>query len=257
MLSLYDIENQFMDLFATIEEQGGEITPEQEEYLRITDDNFKAKLEDYAKVIKDYEGFINICKEEEKRINTRRKVYENRIKTLKDRMVEAIEMFAPNGKSIETGTFRLSIRNSKSTAVSDCRVEYFKTLFNELIKEMAHNGMINIDETESIDYIGMLNVINANAKAECEEGEEFVPYTIADLENIKINISRECTVKEMLDEHQDYLEVVGNDIGGNITASISKTESKRYLEANSNKVCSEQDIPSVVKIEDNKSLFIK
>ena len=248
MLSLYDIEEQLLGVFQAIEDQEGEITPEQEQYLAVTEKNFRDKLDGYAKAVKTFESFIDNCKEEEKRIHARRKVYENRIERLKKIMLEAVEMFGTDGKFIETGTFRISSRRSKSVVVNEDRVNAFKLAFAEFIIEMQQNGMLDIDD--DVDFQGMIDVINTGIKSELENPDDFIPYTLSDLSNIKINISKENSVKDLVKNDIKYLEAFGDDVFGHIDASISKSETKQYIESFN------PDL-SVAHIEENKSLIIK
>lgn len=50
-LSLYGIKTEFIRLMGAIEEQGGEITPEQEEALAINESNYIEKAGNYGKYI--------------------------------------------------------------------------------------------------------------------------------------------------------------------------------------------------------------
>lgn len=250
MLSLYDIQEQLLGVLSAIEEQEGEITPEQEEYLKVTEDNFRTKLDNYAKVIQNLETFVETCKKEEKRIHNRRKVTENSIERLKKMILEAIKMFGVNGKTIETGTFRLTARTNKSVIVDEERVNKFKLAFSEFITEIVQNGMLGVDD--DIDFDGMLTVINNNMKAECEDPDSFIPYTKSDLYNIKINIEKEATIGDMMGTvwGQKYLESYGMDISGHMEANVSKTDVKQNITVlNSN--------PSVAHIEETNSLLIK
>ena len=69
MKSLYQIEQDLLDIFEQIEEADGEITPEQEMALEINENNLKEKLSNYRKAITEWEGDIEKCKLEVKRIN--------------------------------------------------------------------------------------------------------------------------------------------------------------------------------------------
>lgn len=49
MASIYNITTELEDIFLELEENGGELTPELEERLAITQDNLKEKLNNYRK----------------------------------------------------------------------------------------------------------------------------------------------------------------------------------------------------------------
>ena len=49
MANIYNITTELEDIFLELEENGGELTPELEERLRITQDSLKDKLDGYRK----------------------------------------------------------------------------------------------------------------------------------------------------------------------------------------------------------------
>ena len=51
MASIYNIQQELLDIFNQIEENEGEITPELEEQLRISKDEFEDKIRSYTGVI--------------------------------------------------------------------------------------------------------------------------------------------------------------------------------------------------------------
>ena len=63
----------FQTFIMNQKKNGGELTPELEEKLLLTQDNFKTKLNGYVNVINEITSKIDACKTEEKRISTLRK----------------------------------------------------------------------------------------------------------------------------------------------------------------------------------------
>ena len=78
-MNLYEISNKILGIFANAEANDGEITDEEYADLEIAEEELSQKLADYKKAIRVWEGDINSCKEEEKRIKAARQVKENRI----------------------------------------------------------------------------------------------------------------------------------------------------------------------------------
>ena len=68
MSNIFDIEKSLYLILNEIEENGGELTPELEEQLSISEDEFKAKVESYTNVIKELSSEMSLIKEEQARI---------------------------------------------------------------------------------------------------------------------------------------------------------------------------------------------
>ena len=83
-MNIYQIQEELLATFDELEANGGEITPELEEKLAITQDEFKDKIKDYAGLIKHLEAGIKECKEEESRI----KAFRVRKEKLQDKLKE-------------------------------------------------------------------------------------------------------------------------------------------------------------------------
>ena len=95
MSSLYNISESLKTVFNELEENGGELTPELEEALSINEQNLYDKLEDYVKVVKQFEADIESIKCESSRLKDRKDVLNNRISRLKDNMLEVYDDFTP------------------------------------------------------------------------------------------------------------------------------------------------------------------
>lgn len=73
MASIYNITAELEDIFLELEENGGELTPELEERLAITQDNLKEKLNNYRKAYTMLNLDAESCKKEEQRLAVLRK----------------------------------------------------------------------------------------------------------------------------------------------------------------------------------------
>lgn len=111
--TLYTITEDQRLLNAMLEESGGELTPEIEEALQITEENFIAKAEAYGATIREYEAQAEACAAEIKRLTAYKRTCENVGKRMKESLTEAMHAF--NTEKVTAGTFRFSFR--KTTAV--------------------------------------------------------------------------------------------------------------------------------------------
>lgn len=125
--SLYTIAEDQRLLNAMLEENGGELTPEIEEAMQITADNFIAKAEAYGATISEYDAQAEACAAEIKRLTAYKKTCENVSRRMKERIAQAMTAFDTN--KVTAGTFRFSFRNSTAVVIENEELipdDYFK-----------------------------------------------------------------------------------------------------------------------------------
>ena len=119
MASLYDLTGDYAK-FAEYMEQV-ELEPEMQEALEDALNNLgediEIKLENYAKIIKNFESDIAGLKAEEERLAKKRKAMENSIKNMKQRMTEAM---VQTGKvDIKGELFKFKVQANPPAVVMD------------------------------------------------------------------------------------------------------------------------------------------
>ena len=253
MPSLFEIGDRLKAICNELEENGGELTEELAQELEITQNNLEEKIEDYCKVITMYKSNVDCCKEEKARVNSIQKTKENVIEKLKARLLEAVQQYGDTGKSgnkvIELSTRKLFTKSTTSIEENETRRNKLVYHFLSFIGELSQQGILELGE--EIDVNGLLASVNANAKAEYElpdefgntPVEEFVPYTIADLQAIKLNITESVSLYNMVTRDS----VVGTLIASNeihpISSELDKDIAKAML---NNALLSEEASPLTV-----------
>lgn len=116
-MTLYELEQEQLELNALLEENGGELTPEIEERLQIHDYDINKKMESYCKAIRCYETSIEGIKSEIERLKARKESSEKAIERMKESMLNALEIFGIN--KIEAGTFKIGTRKSQAVEIDD------------------------------------------------------------------------------------------------------------------------------------------
>lgn len=116
MASIYELKNEFNTLWTILEDELVDDEALVGAWETATED-LSIKLENCCKYIKNEEAVIAGLKEEEERLNARRKAKENAIKRLKQLMQDA--MTAAGEKKIQCGTFTTSIQNNAPSVVVD------------------------------------------------------------------------------------------------------------------------------------------
>ena len=119
MASLYDLTGDYAK-FAEYMEQV-ELEPEMQEALEDALNNLgediEIKLENYAKIIKNFESDITGLKAEEDRLAKKRKAMENSIKNMKQRMTEA--MIQTGKVDIKGELFKFKVQANPPAVVMD------------------------------------------------------------------------------------------------------------------------------------------
>lgn len=121
--SIYDIQNDLLEIFDELENNDGLLTEELELKLDIAQDSFKNKIKSYCDYIKHLESDLTEIKIEKQRLDNLKKVKERTIENLKNIMVYAINQFGDVNKSgnhyVDYGTGKVTIKPTESINISD------------------------------------------------------------------------------------------------------------------------------------------
>ena len=90
-MNLFQITNEMQSIMNELIENGGELTPELETMLTITESQLKDKAVNYAMVIRSMDYETNIIDEEIKRLQSLKKTRQNAIERLKSSLTNAME----------------------------------------------------------------------------------------------------------------------------------------------------------------------
>lgn len=232
MDSLYNIEQELLDVIATLEDNGGEFTPELEERLIIGQDNLREKLTSYVAVINKMTAQIDACKCEEKRISSLRKSRENTLDRIKESVLNAVRLFGDATKNgnyvIDLDTCRLSTRSSSSVNIDEERVDDYIKCITMFISENDANNCNELEYTG----IDMLNYINMIYKPMCvEKGIDYVPFTATDLYNIPITVMYTSPNFAELYDVKQLIKAIASSPNFSINPAISKTNIKQCASA--------------------------
>lgn len=123
-MNLYNIKSEYLNIAAQLTE--GELTPELEQALIITESNLQEKAINYGYVIKNFESEVDIIDEEIKRLNALKKARVNAVDKLKNNISDAMQLFGI--LEVKAPTFKMNFRKSES-------VEIYEGLDKEFILE--------------------------------------------------------------------------------------------------------------------------
>lgn len=253
MSSLYSISEDILRIFNEVESAEGEITDEQYNDLCIKQEELKEKLDSYVKAIKSWEADEKAIKEEKKRFNDRQNVFKNRIERLKAAALDAVLTFGEHGKTnmfIELPNFRIFSKSSQAIEEDINRIKIFMNEFERYVRELVSQGVLYAGK--DVDLQGILDIINANCKA--EQGEDFIPFTLNDLIAFKINISQTGSIYDLFKSGL-ALNMYGQEpLYTKIEPATTKEDWKTIID--SSKIAN-TSLPTMAKVVINQSLQIK
>lgn len=117
MPSLYTISGDLLALLSAIDANEGEITPDIEQALAITEDQFAAKATDYGLAILNLEAMAKAAKAEKERLAGLQKFYENVSNRLRSALCGAMDVL--DHPKVESPSVRLFLRHTTATEVDD------------------------------------------------------------------------------------------------------------------------------------------
>lgn len=124
MATLYELTEQYTELLNAIETDDPKLLEDTIASTGINEDLNK-KFEGYGQVINQAKADMNEVSEEIKRLQTKKRTYDNNIKRLKQALIDSL---AAVGKDrIKTPLFSFSIKNTRAvdvTSTEDLPVDY-------------------------------------------------------------------------------------------------------------------------------------
>lgn len=252
-MNIYQIEQDLLAIFDEIEAQGGEITPEIEQQLVITQETFKEKIEDYTKVIKLLNNDIDSIKLEQKRLKDLADKKQKTIDNLKKIILNAINQFGNTKKSgvkyLDYGTGEVSIR---TTTVVDVDTDLLDKLKDAIYNITEYNKTVNqLDVEDHIDINTIINVMNTSMNG--FDNPDIYEITSDDLNNTNVELTVKLPVSDLINgkSYSVIREIAKATDVFKLDVNVSKTDLKKKLEENGS--CA----PNIAKLVQNQTLTIK
>ena len=254
MSNIYNIQESLLAIFAEIEENGGELTPEIEEQLKITQEEFNSKIKSYTGVVKMLENDIVAIKEEVARLNDLKKSKEKTIEKLKKIIIKAVELFGNNtksgGKFIDYGTGKVSVRYTEAVEVDEDATNRFINRLITVLKWYQTNNQLH---TGLVDYNDILDFVNTKSPDEETDNIDIDKFTVEDINRLSSTIDLDIDVKSLISTEKG-INLIKALLDYNNFEIKAKIDKKGIKEDAKQKDCF---IPVYADIITNKSLTIK
>ena len=162
MKSLFEIGNEYLEIYHLLEDNGGEITPEIETALAINKSNLQEKSQNYISLIKEIEGRSRTVEIEIKRLQALKKRNDSFVLKLKENIANAMRMLEID--EIRTDLNKINFRKSKSVQIediemlpNDCVIIEKKPISKTELKKRIENG-------EVINGVSIIENLNLQIK---------------------------------------------------------------------------------------------
>ena len=253
--SLYEIQDELQQIIDNIEENGGEVDDFIEEALKIKQEEFESKIENYCNAITLLKSQAECCKNEKQRINNIQQTKNNIIERLKNRILDAVLTWGTPGKNgnkvLNLPTRKLFTKYTSAFVPNSDRIVTLSNYFKSYILELKRNGILVTGQ--DIDLKGMMAAINALIKA--EKGEDYPPFTVNDLNYIDFEVDIKCSFTQMFDGSHDFIFDVINSPNAHVLTVVDEQNAKQSIisaaELNITPAC------TLGFVEDKPSLTIK
>ena len=252
MANIYQLSKELLAIFDELEENGGELTPELEQQLAVTEENFKGKIEDYTKVINHYKDDLNAIKAETDRLKRLKESKERIVERLSKVVIDAIDNFGDENKNgvkyIDYGTGKVSIRRTQAVQLYDDNIEHIIVCLNKIINLENYNNQLDI-----IDKIEEDGLIDMCARTPYHGADIGITVAPEDLKHIDVELTTVFPLSEILNggNYDAVKEVVKSQLPYEIKSKVSKSDLKFCLVENG--ACA----PHIGKLVTNKSLTIR
>lgn len=239
MASIYNIQQNLLDIFNQIEENCGELTPELEEQLNISKDEFEDKIKSYTCVIHQLESDLCAIKEEKDRLDSIKKSKEKTIESLKRIMVEAIQLFGNTSKSgtkfIDYGTGKVSLRKSESIELNDDKLKAFTNRFISYFNWLRYQNTFDQTKFDCKEITDYCNQAHGN---DFNEDAILPNFTENDMSKIQADLDFRISLKDIIstEKGRNLMRAILNY---NISVSAKPVIDKKALkdEIKSTSVC--------------------
>lgn len=242
-MNIWQIQQDLLDIFNELEENGGELTPELEEKLAVTQEDFKNKVKSYGEVIKSLKGEIDIIDKETARLKELKDAKNKVIERLSKVIAQAITQFGDETKSgskfLDYGTGKISVRNTEKVEIDTDRTDRIaKNVFNYI---------------NNLAYTRELYGVNEISYEDLKKGEGLEDVEYNDLVNIPATLTFDVNLKELLqNEGVDFMQTFFRLITNyKVKSNVSKTVMKDVIKEGL------FDVSKIAHIEQNQSITIK
>ena len=256
-MNLYNLQAELLSIFAELEENGGELTPELEKQLEINQQDCKQQVKNFVDYSKMMSDDITAIDKEIARLTALKKDKNLIIERVAKIVINAIETFGDTTKSgsryIDYGTGKVSIRNSTKVEVNEDFYKGVVSEFASIVNFMRYSNTLDTDDkVDTEDLIKQCEdrqVVSPDNEGDGINDAIFVNET--EIDNIKTTVVLDVNLSDLMkgEGFNMLRHIVKTCPSYSIKPVINKTELKSTLNTT--------PLPNIAKFVPNKTLTIK
>lgn len=230
--TLFSIQADLEAIFDTLEENGGELTPELEEALQVTQGNLNNKLQGYVNACKRTKLEITACKDEKKRITDVQKRNEKRLEAMNLAIRDAVLRFGQPNKSgnnfIDLGLNKITVSPFKAVIIDEEFIESVISLTTEFLNRLNDSDKLEeaYGDLETM-IANMLEFVNKGMKDKF--GEDVREVEMNDFATIQCSITVTDSLAGLIVDADKMVEALANN-KAEIKNATSITYAKQLME---------------------------
>lgn len=154
-MTLYEVTADYLRIMEMMEDP--ELDPQTlADTMEAVEGELEVKVENYGKVIRNFEADIEVIKSEINRLTDRKKVIENSVKRMKEILQQTMET---TGKTkIKTDLFNFSIRNNAPAVVVDGDIKDIPMEYLRIREPEVDKAKLKEDLKKGIDLEGVAHL---------------------------------------------------------------------------------------------------
>jgi hypothetical protein len=184
MKPIYNIKQEWLELMSLAEQQEGILEDSQVQELKIVQENYLERIEEYSKIVKTLESEIKFCDSEIERISKLKLIKSNLVDRLEQFILDALITFGQKDSKkdiwrLELGTFKLSTRKSQSVQIDE------ELIGNEW-KQVTVKDKLSLEDLAKVaDVLGrnletITVILKTNIKKAIEDGNQIEGASIVE-----------------------------------------------------------------------------
>lgn len=250
--TIFQLNEEMLDVFAELEDNGGEITPELEEKLKNNGEAITNKVKNCCNFINGLKSDLSAIKSETDRLKSLAKSKESTINAITNIVIWAIENYGTEDKKgkkwIDWHTGKVSVRPSTVCEVEQDKID---TLCKIVSLTFANGAFCNtLDGNDSIDVPALIDALQHNKD---EELGNIDPIEIeeSDLKDISVDVTMSVPLSSILanNGYKTVAAIVQNTNNYKIKGSVDKALLKAKI--------INGEVTNLAELKENKGLNIR
>lgn len=229
MKNIYEIEQNLQALLNEIEDNGGELTPEQEEQLNIASKDFTDKMQSYSHAVTLINKDVDCIKDEIYRLIKLAEGKNKIIERLKSVMCNAVIKF---GNCSKTGVYSLDLGTCKfSTRRVESVTDNYKDIYDYIAESIRLIGnRAAHDNDGSFESINQDYIINAIENTYNTVTNNSILLKSDDLNDVNVELSVTIPGSDLGTMNNNYLLAqLGKYLTFKVKSKLNKTEVKSKI----------------------------